>query len=157
MSLSAVRNSTVRFVLALVLLVLGAASEEFLPKFLGVGVPILLSLVALLAVHEPIILPILFALSAGFMEDALSSVPLLASPSFFLLLVLSVRTIRLPLVTAGLAFPLYQVWICLWTIDHEGSIFTRLVLSIPIGFITMMILARVVESIERKVAADEAD
>ena len=76
-------NSLLQFVFALGVLCLGGAAEDMLPKVAGVGFPVLLSAVLVMATRRPIVPAVLFAVAAGACEDALSSLPLMTSPSTF--------------------------------------------------------------------------
>lgn len=148
-------NSTVRFVLALVALVIGAAAEELLPKALGVGFPALLAMVPVVAMRPPAALPVLFALSAGAVEDSLSGLPFMTSASYFLLVVVLVRWSRLPSVVAAVSFPVYQGWLCLWATGLQGSVFGRTLVAIPFGLLAYGVVAPLLRVVERKAAADE--
>ena len=150
------KNNAVRLVLAVVTLVLGAAGEELLPKTLGVGFPLLLCAVVYFAVRFPTSFAILVALGAGASEDAVSGLPFFTSVSYFLLVAAAARLTQLPYLIAPVAFPLYQVWLCLWTLTLSGSIFTRILLSFPVGILTMAGVAAVLGHVERKAAVDEA-
>lgn len=151
------KDNAVKFIIALLVLCLGSAAEEMLPKFWSVGFPILLSALPVFASRPPIILTILFSLMAGMMEDSLGSLPLLTSPSFFLLWVILVRRISIPFLSAVFAFPLYQIWLCLWVAGLKGSVFSRLLISLPLGMATMGIVFFVLQQVFRWVGADEAD
>lgn len=153
---SAVKNNAVRLVLAVATLVLGAACEELLPKFLDVGFPVLLSAVVYFAVRFPVSIAVLVALGAGSFEDAISGLPFFTSVSFFLLVSASARLTQLPSLIAPVAFSLYQVWLCLWMPDLNGSVFTRILVSFPIGVLTFGVVALVLDHLERKAAANEA-
>lgn len=150
------KNSSIRFVLALLTLVIGAAAEELLPKFLGVGFPVLLSAIPVVALQRPIALPVLYALAAGGMEDAISGLPLLTSASFFLVVTALSRWTHLPYPLALLAYPVYQVWLRLWCSDLQGSVFGRCLLALPVGAVTFAVVVAVLRTVERKAGADEA-
>lgn len=149
------KNSTLRFVLALVSLVFALAGEELLPKMLGVGFPLLLSLVIFFASRATVALGALVALVAGAGEDALSGLPFFTSVSYFLLVGALVRGTRLPLVIAPLAYPVYQLWLFVWTTNLLGSVFTRFLVAFPIGALTAWVVTRLLIRIERKAAFDE--
>lgn len=150
------KNNAVRLVLAVATLVLGAACEELLPKALEVGFPILLGAVVYFAVRFPVSTAILVALGAGASEDAISGLPFFTSVSFFLFVGASARLTQLPYLVAPLAFPLYQVWLCLWMPDLNGSVFTRILVSFPVGVLTFAVVALVLNHFERKAAVNEA-
>lgn len=150
------KNNAVRLVLAVVALVLGAAGEELLPKALGVGFPVLLGAVVYFAVRFPVSTAVLVALGAGAAEDSISGLPFFTSVSFFLLVGAATRLSQLPYLVAPFAFPLYQVWLCLWTLDLGGSVFTRILVSFPVGVVTVAIVAAILNHVERKAAVNEA-
>lgn len=151
------KNNAVRLVLAVSTLILGAAGEELLPKVLEVGFPLLLAAVVCFAVRFPVAIAILVALGAGASEDAISSLPFFTSVSFFLLVGTAARLTQLPYLIAPFAFPLYQVWLCLWTPDLSGSVFTRILVSFPIGVLTVAAVATLLSHVERKAAVHEAE
>lgn len=148
-------SSLVRFVFALLTLILGAAAEELLPKTLGVGFPVLLASTIYFAPRKSIVLPVLFALAAGGAEDALSSLPYLTSASYFLLAAAVIHLTGLPFVIAPFVFPVYQIWLCLWAPDLSGSVFTRFLMAFPIGVLTFAAVAYALEHLARKAAIDE--
>lgn len=157
MSSSVVKDNAVKFILALLVLCLGAAVEEMLPKFLNVGIPILLSVLPVVALRPPVILAILFSLMAGTVEDSLGSLPLLTSSSFFMLWVILIRRMRIPLLSAVFAFPFYQVWLCIWVTGLNGSVFSRFLMALPLGALTMGVVFVVLQRVFKWVGADEAD
>ena len=136
---------------------LGAVAEELLPKFCGVGFPVLLSVLPTVALRSPVALPILFSFVAGTMEDALGSLPLLTSASFYLLVIVFIRWVRLPFLSVFFAFPFYQIWLFIWVSGLQGNVFTRLLLAFPIGALTMAVVTVMLQYVERIVGADEAD
>lgn len=155
MSSSAVKNNNVRYVLALVTLVLGAAGEELMPKILCVGFPFLIGATVFFASRASRTLFVLFALAAGAAEDSLSGLPFLTSASFFLFVAALIRLTQLPYLVAGLAFPVYQLWLCIWSPELIGSVFARVLMSIPIGAVTSVGMMWLLASIERREAVDE--
>lgn len=150
------KNNSIRFVLALLTLVIGASAEELLPKFLGVGFPVLLAAVPFFSLKRPAMLPVLYALAAGATEDALSGLPLLTSASLFLVLTALSRWTHLPSLVAVFSYPVYQVWLCLWCSDLQGSIFTRCLLAIPVGAFAFAVVTAILLTVERRAGADEA-
>ena len=153
---SAVKNNSLRFVIALLALVLGTALEELLPKFLAVGFPLLLAAVPVFAVQRPLMLPIVFSLAAGGAEDAISGLPFMTSASFFLLIAALVRWTHLVYPIAFVAYPAYQLWLGLWLIGLKGSVCIRVLLAMPIGIVTFLAMAWAVVALERKAGVDEA-
>lgn len=141
--------------LALLTLIIGAALEELLPKGLYVGYPVLLSASVYFATGGSVVQTVAFAFLAGAAEDSLSSLPFLTSASFFLLTATLVHVTETPLIIAPLVYPVYQIWLCMWVTDLSGSIFTRVLASVPIGLITMTAVSLALMYIERKAAVDE--
>lgn len=131
------RNSLIQLLFWLLVLVIGAGLEELLPKFLGVGVPILLVATQAAGREElPAAAAVAVALAAGAFEDALSSLPMLASASYFLLVVIAVRSFGFSRAAAALTYPGYQLWLSLWMSGLGGGVFGRLLLSVPVGLLT---------------------
>jgi len=153
-----VNDNLRQFVFGFVLLVLGAGFEELLPKFLGVGFPFLLTAVqALTVVIGSFPVAFVLAIVAGALEDALSSLPFLASVSYFVLVALSVRVIGLPRFSTLLTYPCYLLWLALWTSGAGAGIFSRLSLSLPIGALTAFVVGTVVAWMGGKGAVNECD
>ena len=78
---------------AVLALVLGAGCEELLPKFFGVGFPVLLMVVVFLSVRFGLLLAVMLAIAAGATEDALSALTPMTSVSFFLIVAVLVLLI----------------------------------------------------------------
>ncbi len=151
------KRSSLSFVLALLALVLGAATEELLPKISGVGFPFLLAVVPFVARRRPIFMPIAYALAAGATEDALSALPAFASAGFFLAFVSLMRWTRLPKSVAFLAFPLYHAYLTLWCQTFSSPLFMRLACAIPIGAVTFGVVHLILAWVERKAGLDEVE
>ena len=66
------KNDLVQFAAFLLVLIVGAAAEDLLPHFLGVGFPLLLAALLVLAPRLKPMNLIAFAIAAGAMEDALA-------------------------------------------------------------------------------------
>lgn len=106
------------FLFYLIVLVLGGALEELLPKMLGVGVPILLGWTLFAAVHRNAPTVVVLAIAAGAFEDALSALPFLTSVSFFVVAALVANRVcgergLAVLPALMVAYPLYQAWLWL--------------------------------------------
>jgi len=140
-----------------VLLVFGAGLEELLPKFLGVGFPVLLATVQMLAAGGGLPMVLVLSVVAGALEDAVSSLPALASVSYFILVALSVRRLGFPRVSILLTYPCYQLWLALWVSGTGVGIFSRLLLSFPLGILTACIVGTGIAWMGRKGAVDERD
>lgn len=139
------------------MLLLGAAGEELLPKVLGVGFPILLAVVQLEAARKTVVEFMLFAVAAGAVEDALSSLPFLTSVSFFLLVATVIHWTSLPRAAILLTYPVYQLWLMIWVPSMQGGIYGRLLVSLPFGAVAALGIAGIVFYCERKAALDEAE
>jgi len=146
-----------QFAFGFVLLVLGAGLEELLPKFLGVGFPVLLAAVQARSVGGGLPMVLVLAVVAGALEDALSSLPFLASVGFFILAALAVRRVGWPRLAIVLTYPCYQVWLALWTSGAGAGIFGRLLLSLPIGGLTACVVGTGIAWLGRRGAVDERD
>lgn len=139
-----------------IVLVVGGAAEELLPQFLGVGFPILLAAAQGIAVRRiGSLQAMLFAIAAGAMEDALSSLPAMTGIGFFLLWAVVTRWARLPRGAMLLAYPIFQVWLYLWVAGLQGGIFNRLLLALPIGLATEFGVGVALDWVARKAAIDE--
>ena len=151
----AVRNDLLALAFALVVLCLGGGAEESLPKFLGVGFPVLLASVQVVAVRRPLAAAMLFAVAAGGLEDALSSLPPMTSVSFFMLAMAFARRADLPHAATLLTYPAYQIWLAAWTGGLGGGVFGRILVSLPIGAVTAFAVGWAICIAERRVALGE--
>ena len=145
----------VQFVLAVLVLVSGAALEELLPRVFGVGVPVLLMSVLVLAARQAGSSALAFAVVAGAVEDALSSLPPMTSASYFLALALLVRRFGSAWFVPALAYAGYQVWLSVWVISIGGDVFKRVLLACPVGLVTAFVVEMALAFLCRKAAADE--
>ena len=137
-------------------LLFGAALEELMPKFFGVGFPVLLVAVQLVACGRvPIALSVALAVGAGALEDALSGLPPMTTASYFVLVVVLVRGFGFPRAAAALTYPCYQLWLSIWAGGLGGSIYVRLLLSLPIGLLTAAAVGILVTWLNGKAAIDE--
>ena len=141
--------------IALAVLVLGASAEELLPKFFGVGFPVLLASVPFLSAHRGRPAAFAFAAAAGAMEEVLSGLPPMAGVSFFLALAVLSRRSGFSGALATLAFPVYQIWLSIWFVGIGGGVFGRILLAFPIGFLTMLAVGVAINWLCRKAAVDE--
>lgn len=149
------KNSSIQFLLVMTVALLAAAAEEALPKFLGVGFPVLLTAVQMFAVSRPAAVMMFAAIVSGALEDAISSLPMMTSISYFLAVAILTRWTDIPRSATILTYPLYHLWLWVWVADLEGGLFSRVAAALPIGVVTAMAVAAVVPWIERKVAVDE--
>ena len=154
MSSSAVRSSAIELVFAVLALVLGAGLEVSLPRFLGVGFPVLLAVAQFAATRRPAGAAVLCAIAAGAMEDALSGLPAMTSVSYFLLATALARWAGHPRGVTVLTYPGYQIWLSLWVTGLAGNVFTRILVSIPIGLATVSAAVALLAWGARKAAFD---
>ena len=143
-------NSFTVLVMLVLTLVLGAGAETLLPKSLGVGFPVLMS-----AVRRSAVAATLFAIAAGAMEDALSSLPMATSASFYLALAAFSRWSGMAGVAAVLSYPAYRLWLFVWMGGSGGGIFTHVLVAIPMGVVTACAVGLVLGWAEGKAALDE--
>lgn len=144
----------VQLVLSVLVLVLGAGFEEILPRFAGVGFPILLIAVQFLASRRGRMAAVMFAIAAGALEDALSSLSPMTSVSYFLIVAFLARWSGLPRLATALTYPCYQVWLAVWTIGMGGSVYTRILVAFPIGLATAFVVGAALLWLERKAVVD---
>ena len=147
-------SSRVQFVFVLLTLVIGAAIEELVPKWCGVGFPVLLVAVQYMASRRVAMGMAFFAIAAGAVEDALSSMPTMTSVSYFLAVAVLTRWSELPRVTTVLTYPFYQLWLKLWVSGMGGNIFQRILVSLPVGLAAAFVVTAVLGWVERKAAID---
>ena len=138
---------------AVLALVLGAGCEELLPKFFGVGFPVLLMVVVFLSVRFGLLLAVMLAIAAGATEDALSALTPMTSVSFFLIVAVLVHRFGLPQLTAALVFPCYQLWMSVWM--GGLNVFTRILMAIPLGVLTALVVSAVLAQAIGKAAIHE--
>ena len=145
----------VQFVLCALVLVSGAALEEVLPRVFGVGVPVLLMSVAFLSVRWTGPSALAFAVVAGAVEDALSSLPPMTSVSYFLAVALLVSRLGSTWFVPAAAYVGYQVWLSVWVTSIGGDVFKRVLLACPVGLLTAFAVEVALAWLCRKAAADE--
>lgn len=138
-------------------LILGCAFEEMLPKFAGVGFPILLVLVQLVSARKPTMILTLFAMAAGCAEEAISGLPMMTATSFLLGVALLAKWCELPRLATVFTYPLFQLWLYVWVPWMQGNVFNRVLLSIPIGVLTAITVQVAFAWLERKAAVDEQE
>ena len=151
----AVRSDLLRFVFAAISLVLGAGAEELLPKIVGVGVPILLVVLHFHALRSPIALTVIFAIAAGALEDALSSLPPMTSVSYFLMVAFVARWTGAPPGAASVTYAFYQIWLAIWLAGMGGGIFSRVFIALPMGAMAGGLIGWMLDTAMRKAAIDE--
>ena len=109
----------------------------------------------IVAMRRPAATAVLFALAAGAMEDSLSSLPALTSASYFLALAVLVRWSKMPYAAALFAYPVYQMWLFVWTGRSGGGVFGHILLALPLGIVTTLAAELVLGWAERRGAVDE--
>jgi len=150
-----VRSDILQFVFCLIALVVGGAAEELLPKFCGVGVPVLMALSACVAVRTTVPTLLFFSLAAGAFEDALSSLPLMMSPCFFLAVAVLAYKTRHAKTVLVMSYLAYQAWIKFlvpWLADSLG---TRLLAAFLIAPVAGLVVDFLLAWTERKAAFGE--
>ena len=148
-------NDLAQLTLSVLVLVLGAGLEELLPKFFGVGFPVLLCAVMVFASRRPASRAVLFAIAAGAVEDSISSLPAMTSVSYFVIVASLARWSGLPRGMAAFAFCGYQAWLCAWAGGMHGGIFARMLVTLPVGLLMAVATDAVLTWAERKAAIDE--
>lgn len=148
------KNSLVHLAFAVLVLFVGAAVEELLPKCGGVGVPVLLTAVFFNATRGRLSYVVSFALAAGALEDALGALPPAASVSFFLLAALFQRWRALSLWIVAVAYPAYHLWLWLWA-SGVGSVLARVATAVPFGALSAVVVGAVLEWAYGKAAVRE--
>ena len=148
-------GNVVQFVLAVLVLVSGAALEEMLPRVFGTGVPVLLAAVLFLSARQSGPSALAFAVVAGAVEDALSALPPMTSVSYFLAAALLLRRFGSAWFVPAVAYVGYQVWLSVWVVRIGGDIFNRVLLACPVGMVTAFAVHVALAWLYRKAAADE--
>ncbi len=139
--------------MSLATLIFGAALEEMLPKWFGVGFPVLLALAILNGIRGTLPVAVIYAVAAAGFEDSLASLPYLTSVLYFLGAAALARWTRLGGLTMLVAYPAYQLWLAVWIPSlASGALFGRLLLSIPVGMATSFIVGSVFLWLERRAA-----
>lgn len=150
------KGDATRLALALFVLVVACAVEEVVPKAAGTGVPALLSLSIVFALRRPPLEGALFALAAGFAEDSLSSMPFASCALFFTLAAAFFRWRKLPLPFAVPVYCAFQVWLWIWFgAKLGGTVFSRMLVALPVGALTLFAAQVSVAWLDRKAAVDE--
>lgn len=148
-------SRAVQFVLAVLVLVSGAAFEEMLPRAFGVGVPVLLAAVLSLSARQVGPFALAFAVVAGAVEDALSALPPMTSVSYFLAAALLLRRFGSAWFVPAVTYAGYQVWLSVWVSSIGGDVFKRVLLACPVGLVTALVVDVALAWLCRKAAVDE--
>jgi hypothetical protein len=149
MFLSEMKSDAVKIVFALVTLTFGAALEEFLPKPVGIGFPLILSSVIYLSVKFNVFAALAFAVCAGLVEENISALPPATCVGFFTAAAFFSRFINSKWMTAILAYPVCQLWLWLWipTLGHD--VLLRIFAAVPVGVLTMAVVFFVMRFVEK--------
>ena len=145
----------VQFVLAVLILVSGAALEEMLPRIFGTGVPVLLAAALFLSVRRAGPFALAFAVVAGAVEDALSALPPMTSVSYFLAAAFLLRRLGSAWFVPAVAYAGSQVWLSVWVVRIGGDVFNRVLLACPVGLATAFAVHVALAWLYRKAAVDE--
>jgi len=148
------KNDFARIVYCIAILAAGCAAEELLPKFLGVGFPILLAATIFFSSRSGVFAAVAFAIAAGAAEDAVSSLPVATSACFFTLAALFANSVRYLAAAALLAYPLYQLWLWIWLPGVGAGVFARVVVAAPLGAVAAAAVFALMRSVERRAAID---
>lgn len=150
------KNSRLQLLLAILTLIVASALEEILPKFFGVGAPLLLMATVYAAVKRPLAPAVIFAVAAGAAEDAISSLPMMTSVSYFALLSLLTHWAKEPWSVAILGYVMYQFWLLVWLKwGTIGNVFARALMAIPVALVTAFAVSFVLNLTVRGVALEE--
>ena len=148
------KDEIVHFLFPLIVLLIGAAVEELLPKFNSVGFPVLMLASVWFATHRPLAEMLVLAVASGAAQDSLSALPIALTPSYLLAVTALARWSKLPRASFLLAFPLYQFWLAVWINTLSGGLWSRLVVSVPVAAVTAYLLWHVLEYSERRFLGD---
>ena len=148
-------DRAVQLVLAVLILVFGAAFEELIPKMFGIGVPVLLAAASFQSGVRAGSGALAFAVIAGAVEDALSSLPPMTSASYFLLVALLSRRFGPAHSLLALAYSGYQIWLSVWVVSIGGDVFRRVLLAYPIGWVAAFAVNLALVWLCRKAAVGE--
>ena len=154
---SVVKNKTLKIVFYMMTLVAGCAIEELAPRFCGVGFPVLMFMTFSLALEKPIYEYAIFAVAAGGMEEAISALPIFTGAGFFLVAAALTRLSKFPLVSALLAYPMYQLYLSIWSAGDVGGFFLPTLIALPVGLVTAFAVDKVMTLSERMIALEEEE
>lgn len=149
------KSEFTRLLLGLLVLIAGGSAEDLLPKVFGAGLPLLLALAVMVATRWTALETVLFAVTAGALEDALSGLPPAMSVSFFLAAAVLSRQAVMPRSVTVLSYAAYQLWLSLWLSLPVSVLFSRMLLAVPLGLLAMAAAELSLRYLERKAAVDE--
>jgi len=149
-----VKAEFVRFLLPLTVLLLGGVLEEALPKVLSVGFPVLMTAALVLGVVRTRTEAVLLAVFAGVLEDSLCALPLAMTASFLVVVTLCAWALPVARLAPVVAYPVYQLWLVVWTSLPAGELWGRLLVSVPISALTVAVLRPLLLAFERRLSSD---
>ena len=150
------KDSFLQLAFWLIVLVVGAGIEESLPRLMGLGFPVLLAAVqAMSCGRATVATTVVFSIAAGAVEDALCALPPMTSASYFLAVAMTLKWSGLFWGALAFAYPCYQLWLEIWTGGLGGEVFNRLIVSVPVGFITSVAVFASVTCLGRKAPREE--
>lgn len=155
MSSFAVKSEITKLVFSILALFCGAALEQLCPKTSGVGFPVLLAIAQFESRDSAALPAMLFAVAAGGVEDAISSLPIMTSASYFLLVAVMTRWAGLPRALLLLTYPGYQVWLRIWVGSSFENIYNRLLVALPMGIVTGFVVWGAFMWLKERSAIDE--
>ena len=150
------KNELAYCLLSLLTLVFAAAGETLLPKYLGVGFPLLLSAAAVTAGRDPAPRAVVFSAAAGAFEDAISSLPAVTSVVYFIIMAMMMRRFSLSRWSVIPFYVFYQAWLAAWVHCLDGGLCNRMVLSVPVAALTLLAVWPVMAWSHGKAVPDEA-
>lgn len=132
------KDEFVQFVFVMIAIVVSAAAEELLPSFLGMGFPLLLALVMVMAPRLEVLPVVMTAVGAGAFENALSSMPPMTAVCFFVIAALLAHRKGVPRPFLVLMFPMFELWSGMCAFGPMGDVFTRALVSLPLGGVALL-------------------
>lgn len=138
----------------LIALCLFAALEEMLPKFFGVGLPLLLAISVYNANRRSVAMAMAVAVAAGAIEDAISMLPFMSSVGFFLFVAIACRWWRLPISVLPMEYAVFQMWLVAWS-GMSSGVWMRILVSILLGILAWVTVFPLMDWLERSAAINE--
>ena len=148
------KTDLVRFLLPLSALIAAAALEEAFSGVGAAGLPWLVTAAAVFAELRPRSEAVFFALLAGAAEDALSSLPPGTTSCFLALAALALSSLPEKRFTPLAVYPLYQLWLAVWTDLAAGELWLRVPLSALLAAAALFTVRPLLAVLERRLVAD---
>ena len=149
------KSDIVQLSVALMVLIAAAAAETLLPKFSGVGFPLLLAAATVFGGRWTFLRAELFGVAAGAFEDAICSLPMAMSAVYFFAAAAAMRKFSLSPWSIIPFYVVYQLWIIIWVPLSLGGFCNRLLLAVPTAAAAMLLTLPVLHYLSRKAALDE--